>query len=136
MTKEVILVSTDGTDLSRRAIKTALRLAKDLGLPLVGMTAVVSDPDAGIVDLDSQPETVRATMHEVAELAEPTGVDYQLVVEHCLEPWEGILDVAQRYNARYIVMGSRGLGSLGSLILGSETQKVLSAATRPVLVVR
>ena len=70
------------------------------------------------------------------DAAEAAGIKYELVAEHCQAPWQGILAVAKRYDARFIVMASRGLGSLGSLILGSETQKVLAAADRPVLVIR
>jgi len=47
-----------------------------------------------------------------------------------------VLACAARVNATYIVMASRGLGTFGALLLGSETQKVLSQADRPVLVVR
>ena len=48
----------------------------------------------------------------------------------------GVLACAARCNASYIVMASRGLGTFGALLLGSETQKVLSQADRPVLIVR
>ena len=47
-----------------------------------------------------------------------------------------ILKVAQERDVRFIVMASRGLGTLGSLFIGSSTQQVLAKADRPVLVVR
>lgn len=58
------------------------------------------------------------------------------MAEHCESVADGILNVADCHDARFIVMASRGLGTLGSLILGSETQKVLAQADRPVLVIR
>lgn len=60
----------------------------------------------------------------------------EVVVEHAETVSQGVLACAARVNATYIVMASRGLGTFGALLLGSETQKVLSQADRPVLVVR
>lgn len=49
---------------------------------------------------------------------------------------ETILTVAEELNADLIVIGSRGLGSVKGLVLGSASQYVLQHATRPVLVVK
>ena len=49
---------------------------------------------------------------------------------------DAILKTAQERDVRFIVMASRGLGTLGSLFIGSSTQQVLAKADRPVLVVR
>jgi nucleotide-binding universal stress UspA family protein len=51
-------------------------------------------------------------------------------------PADAILRVAEARNVDLIVMGARGLGSLGSLLLGSVSQKVLAHATCPVMIVR
>ncbi len=132
---DVIQVCTDGSSLSEKGIVTAVSLAKSLGLPVLGMTAVKGgeQPENG---LDGEPREVRDRLLVVAEEAKAAGVPYMLVAEHCTAPYEGILRVALRYDARFIVMASRGLSSLGSLFLGSETQKTLAAADRPVLVIR
>ena len=132
---DVVQVCTDGSSLSEKGIDTAVSLAKDLGLPLVGMTAVPGKPKL-VAGIEYEDEPVRARLAYVREAAEAAGVPCVLVAEHCAAPWEGILAVAHRYDARFIVMASRGLGSLGSLILGSETQKVLAQVDRPVLVIR
>lgn len=50
--------------------------------------------------------------------------------------WKGVLACAVRHDVSFIVMASRGLGSIGSFLLGSETQKVLHQVDRPVLIVR
>ena len=124
---DVIQVCTDGSTLSEKGITTAVELAKTLGLPLLGMTVVKGDaPEGG---LENEPQEVRDRLQTIAEEA-------QVLAEHAASPHEGILEVALRYDARFIVMASRGLGSLGSLFLGSETQKTLAEADRPVLVIR
>lgn len=132
---DVIQVCTDGSSLSEKGVDTAVELAKSLGLPLVGMTSVVGKPNT-VHGIEHEDESVRKRLAYVQEAAQAAGVHCQLVAEHCNAPWEGILAVAHRYDARFIVMASRGLGSLGSLILGSETQKVLAQVDRPVLVIR
>ena len=134
MLKDVIQVCTDGSRLSEKAVDEAVALAKAFGLPLVGMTAVVSKGGRGAAAAED-PE-VKARLAAVAEKARAAGVECELVAESCQAPYIGILGVAQDHEARFIVMASRGLGSLGSLFLGSETQKVLSMADRPVLVIR
>ena len=107
-----ILVTTDGSNLSDKAVDTAIELAEQVGGSVVGMTVVLS--------------------HKAAEKQVPC----EVVVEHAETVSQGVLACAARVNATYIVMASRGLGTFGALLLGSETQKVLSQADRPVLVVR
>lgn len=132
---DVIQVCTDGSSLSEKGIDTAVELAKTLGLPLVGMTSVLGKPNT-VHGLEFEDDGVKKRLEYVRQKAAQAGVQCQLVAEHCPAAWEGILAVAKRYDARFIVMASRGLGSLGSLILGSETQKVLAQVDRPVLVIR
>jgi nucleotide-binding universal stress UspA family protein len=52
------------------------------------------------------------------------------------EPAVAILEKAREYKADLIVMGSRGLGQIGGLILGSVSERVLHGAHVPVLIVR
>ena len=113
-----ILVTTDGSNLSDKAVDTAIELAEQVGGSVVGMTVVLSAAPAGGFT-EEEPivkERLEAISHKAAE--------------------KGVLACAARVNATYIVMASRGLGTFGALLLGSETQKVLSQADRPVLVVR
>lgn len=134
MLKDVVQVCTDGSDLSHKGIESAVEIAKALKLPVLGMTAVVGKPQAG--GLGSEDKDVQERLLAVKRLAEAAEVPFELVAEHTTEVAQAILDVADRHEARFIVMASRGLGTLGSLILGSETQKVLAKADRPVLVIR
>lgn len=131
---DVIQVCTDGSSLSAKGITTAVELAQTMGLLLLGMTVVKGEVPAD--GLEGEPAEVRERLDVVAKQAQEAGVCYRIIAEHAATPHEGILDVAMRYDARFIVMASRGLSSLGSLFLGSETQKTLAEADRPVLVIR
>lgn len=131
---DVIQVCTDGSSLSEKGVATAVSLAKSLGLPLLGMTVVKGEAPAD--GLAGEPQDVQDRLKSIAEQAEAAGVPYQILAEHAASPHEGILDVAIRHDARFIVMASRGLSSLSSLFLGSETPKTLAEADRPILVIR
>ena len=124
----VIQVCTDGSPLSDKAVQEAIAMAQKMQLPLVAVT-VVSGKASG-------QDAVRARLTAIAQKAKEAGVPCELVAEQARAPYEGIIAVARRKHARLIVMASRGLGSIESVFLGSETQKVLASADRPVLVVR
>ena len=125
---EVIQVCTDGSPLSDKAALEAIALAKATQLPLVVMTSVTGSVE--------ERDRVRACLTKIAKEAKKESVEVEMIAEVAQSPYEGILKVAKRKNARFIVMASRGLGTVGSFFLGSETQKVLASADRPVLVIR
>lgn len=129
-----ILVATDGSELSSRAVDEAIKVAQALDAELLGVSVVLAPPPAeGFEGEDLQ---VRTRLLDIQNRATAAGLKCSIVAEHAKTVWEGILEAARRNDVAYIVMASRGLGSLGSLLLGSETQKVLHSADRPVLVVR
>lgn len=72
----------------------------------------------------------------ISRKAAEKSVPCEVVAEHGETVSAAILECAQRCGASFIVMASRGLGTIGAFLLGSETQKVLAQADRPVLVVR
>lgn len=129
-----VLVTTDGSNLSDKAVESAVTLAKALGAQLVAVTAVLAPPPAA--GFQAEDQAVRDRLAAVKRKAEEVGVECEVVAEHADAVWKAILECAARLDVDYIVMASRGLGSIGSLLLGSETQKVLHQADRPVLVVR
>ena len=112
-----VLVTTDGSNLSDKAIDTAIELTKQLGGELIGMTSVVGEAPTG--GFEAEDAAVRDRL-----------------AEHADAIWKGVLACAVRHDVSFIVMASRGLGSIGSFLLGSETQKVLHQVDRPVLIVR
>lgn len=72
----------------------------------------------------------------IQRLAEEAGVQVETVRQSNDHPWEAIVQTAKDKNCDLIVMASHGRRGLSAMILGSETQKVLTHSTIPVLVVR
>ncbi len=129
-----VMVTTDGSNLSEKAIDTAVELATQLGAELLGMTTVVGPAPTG--GFEHEDAAVRDRLNAISRKATEKGLKCELIAEHADAIWKGVLECASRNDVSFIVMASRGLGSIGSLLLGSETQKVLHQADRPVLIVR
>ena len=75
-------------------------------------------------------------MHAVVEACKAAGVACQAHTVEALHPWEAIIDHAKRNECDLLVMASHGRRGVSALLLGSETQKVLTHSKVPVLVVR
>ena len=123
-----ILVATDGSELSNQAVEYAVALAKAVN---AGITAIgVSTRDSGPAD--------RATKHlEIAkDIAAACRVSCDgLHIEHA-QPYQAIIDAANARKCDLIVMASHGRRGVAAIVLGSETVKVLTHSSIPVLVVR
>jgi len=140
-----ILVPTDGSKLSQKAVKAAVRLAGVLG---AGMTAVyVIPPPPALVYGEAMiyvPDSGRAAakragqkaLNELERTAREAGVKCGSALLGSGTPWEGILKTAKAKRADLIVMASHGRRGLAGLLLGSETMKVLTHSKIPVLVCR
>lgn len=140
-----LLVATDGTELSNKAVATAVGLAKSLGASLVGVTALDSYPYSGFGMADQtgysefQAWAAAQAFDRLAALekaAAAAGVPCECVTRQGLAPWQAILDTAAAHGCDAVVMSSHGRGSVSALLIGSETQHVLANATLPVIVVR
>lgn len=140
-----ILVPTDGSELSSKAIAAAIDLAKTLGASLVGMTTL--EPYSYSNLSEYRPETLddyEARMDQigaerlakVANAAAAAGVPVETVSVKSFSPYEGIIDTAKARNCDLIVMASHGRRGLNAVLLGSETQKVLTHSAIPVMVFR
>ena len=143
-----ILVATDGTRLSGKAIIQAVALAKALGARL---TAFYASPDyplpvyaeGAIVEPMSRREYAAICKDEadrilgaVAAKAKSARVPLNAVHVVNSTPWRAILAAARRHRCDAIVMASHGRRGVSALLLGSETQKVLTHSKIPVVVVR
>ncbi len=146
---ERILVATDGSELAGKGLREALKLAKTCGGRLDIVT--VSEPWAiGMYDAmgwtvgyEATPE-YRETREKLAQdilkpalaTAKTAGVEAQghHVPDHYAG--EGILAQADALKSEVIVMASHGRRGVGKLLLGSQTQYVLTHGTIPVLVIR
>jgi nucleotide-binding universal stress UspA family protein len=141
-----ILLPTDGSELSARAVLAGVSFAKEVGAQLVGMTAL---PD--FKTFTANAEMIESTEDEylsasearaarylavVTDAARVAGVDCTVVSVRSDEPHEAILRTARDHGCDLIIMASHGRHGLGGVLLGSETQKVLVHSAIPVLVYR
>jgi nucleotide-binding universal stress UspA family protein len=143
-----ILVSTDGSRLSQKAIEAAVRLAKATGAALSGAYVIapyvapygeavmyVAAVSAGRYKSVTRREA-RKALAAIEIEAGAAGVPYRGVALTADSPWQGIIAAAKRRKCDLIVMASHGRRGLSGLILGSETNKVLTHSKIPVLVCR
>jgi nucleotide-binding universal stress UspA family protein len=143
-----ILIPTDGSALSERAAAAAVRLAAALGARLTALfvapapTPLVYEDmlPVGYLDPKQHAEAIeRASarhLEAVGELAAAAGVPCECVSFTGEYPAEAILETAKRRKCDLVFMASHGRRGLKAVLLGSETQKVLTHAKVPVLVYR
>ena len=141
-----ILLPTDGTELCARALRHGIALAKLVQAKVVGVTvtqplhsalprSLIPKNLAGII----HGETVKAADEKLAvveRLAHEAGVQVETVRLSNDHPWEAIVQAVKDKRCDLIVMASHGRRGVSAVVLGSETQKVLTHSTVPVLVVR
>ena len=142
-----LLVATDGSKLSAKAVAHAIALAQSHGAKLTAFYASSDYPTPvaeGIFYMSMAPEEYTAICKEEADKilkpislkATAAGLDFNSVHAIAAAPWEAVLAAAKKNNCDAIVMASHGRRGLSALLLGSETQKVLTQTKLPVIVVR
>lgn len=141
-----ILIPTDGTEFCQRAIAKGVELAKLTGARIVGVTVMQplhsATPEALIpaqIAAIIKGETAKLATEKLAAVeaaAKAAGIAVETVRETGDHPWEAILRAAKKHGADIVVMASHGRRGVSAMVLGSETQKVLTHSTIPVLVVR
>jgi nucleotide-binding universal stress UspA family protein len=144
-----ILVATDGTKLSGKAVRTAARLAKICGAKLSGVYAVQPYPNPvysegaafgprmsrGRYKHEAEREGKKALAAIEIE-ADTSGVPFSSVMVTDAQPWKAIIRAARSKRCDLIVMASHGRRGISALLLGSETSKVLTHSKVPVVVCR
>ncbi len=141
-----ILVPTDGSVLSDKAVQAALDFAAATGASAVGLSVAqlypfMLMPEAGaMVDLSTyeeiQDKSAQQAMDKFRQMASDTKVACEVLATRGIHPYEEIIKVATERGCDLIWMASHGRKGLDKLLLGSETQRVLSHASIPVLVWR
>ena len=143
-----ILVATDGSPLSDKAVENAIELARQHRAELVVFTVARRLPksymDGSTVresvendSLDKQRlANAQALVAAIGERASGHGVSCHPLVAHSNQVAESIIAAAEKQACDLIVMASHGRKGLGRLLIGSETQHVLTHSTLPVLVLR
>jgi nucleotide-binding universal stress UspA family protein len=143
-----ILVATDGSTLARKAVKGAIELAAALGASLVAVHVVPRYPTSyfeGAVAL--RPEEIgrierqwaehgQAVADKVRAAAQARGVEVRTVLMQSDRISQSLLAAARKHGCDLIVMASHGRKGLQRILLGSETQQVLTHSSLPVLVLR
>jgi nucleotide-binding universal stress UspA family protein len=141
-----LLVPTDGSELSETAIQMAVTLAKESGAKVTGLHVI---PEFHVLAYgvemlaDSEERFIQVTRQRaedflsvIAKAAGQMGVECDTVATTHAHPHEAIISIAAQRNCDLIVMASHGRGGMRALLIGSETQKVLTHSPIPVLVVR
>lgn len=142
-----ILVATDGSPHARRAAELAARLARELRTAEIVLVNAGHIPAIALggpgpdmmVDYSMLEEGFEKAGLAILAQAEAVfhGVDAPVTKQYRRgEPSHEILAAAAAVKTDLIVMGSRGLGQIGGLILGSVSERVLHGAHVPLLIVR
>jgi nucleotide-binding universal stress UspA family protein len=140
-----ILVPTDGSDITTKAINTAIDLAQAGGGQMFVVSVKEPFPYSAISEMqpvppqefyDAQERIAAGRVKSVADAAKAAGVACGGHTVEALHPWEAILDHAKAQQCDLIVMASHGRRGVAALLLGSETQRVLIHSSLPVLIVK
>ncbi len=143
-----ILVATDGSELSAKAVEHAIGLAKVHGAELLALKVtqlrveehweggLLNDPVARSEQDKRWSEHAQAVVDAVAASAQAAGVKVTAITEKSNYVADTVIAVAKKNACDLIVMASHGRRGLTSVLLGSETQHVLTHSHIPVLVLR
>ena len=140
-----ILVPTDGSDITVKAVDTAIQLAKIHGAQLLTLSVMEPFPYSAVSEiqpvppqefLDAQLRVATQRVEAVSAAAAAQGLACRMHTVEALHAWEAIIDHAKTERVDLIVMASHGRRGVAALLLGSETQKVLTHTDLPVLIVK
>lgn len=143
-----ILVATDGSTLSKKAVASAIELAATCTAELVALKVVPRYPQTyfeGSIPLSAEEisrvetqwaEAAQVQLGSVEKAAKAKGVAVKTVTAKSDVVSDAIIAAAKKHKADLIVMASHGRKGIKRLLLGSETQQVLTHSHLPVLVLR
>ena len=143
-----ILVATDDSTLSKKAVRSAIELAATIDATLVALYVVPRDPVSyfeGGISISPQDvsriekqwaDKGQAIVDAVQQAAQAEGVKAKAVVAHSNLVAEAIMAAARKHKCDLVVMASHGRKGIKRVLLGSETQHVLTHSSIPVLVLR
>jgi nucleotide-binding universal stress UspA family protein len=143
-----ILVPTDGSTLSKKAVACAIEQAAATGAELVALYVVPRYPisyfEGGISVSNSEvartekqwADKGQAVVDAAQKAAEASGVKAKGVLVRSDLVAESVISAAKKHRCDLIVMASHGRKGIKRILLGSETQHVLTHSKLPVLVLR
>jgi nucleotide-binding universal stress UspA family protein len=145
---EKILVATDGSNLSKKAVSSAISLAALAGAELVAVKVIPRYPQSyfegslplGTLEVarveEQWAEEGQAIVDAVKAAGEAKGVKVKAVTVKSDLVGDAVIATAKKHKCDLIVMASHGRRGIKRLLLGSETQQVLTHSHIPVLVLR
>jgi len=143
-----ILVPTDGSDLSRETVRRAISFAKEAGARITAFYAKPEYPvtyygEGALIDpttpekfAELAEQQAQQVLGDVAAASAAAGVACQTMSLTSDIPYEAIIQAADESGCDLIFMASHGRRGISGLLLGSETNKVLTHSKIPVLVYR
>lgn len=138
---EKILLATDGSENSRRAADDAAGFARDLSSHVILVYIIQTPPSQSRMvqanfDVHSLLiEDAKSRINDIITIFEQGDLSYTLKVA-IGDPAAEIIEIADREKTDLIIIGSRGLGTIKGVFLGSVSQKVTYHAKCPVMIVK
>ncbi|MGE5169887.1 MAG: universal stress protein [Rudaea sp.] len=143
-----ILVPTDGSKLSQKAVKEAIQLAKITNAKITALHVYPKfsgspygtfGPAEDVLE-EAHENQARAEADQIfagiKKLAEPAGIAIDSVLAQGNDVWKQVIATAKKKKCDLICMASHGRRGVQGVLLGSETHKVLTHSDMPVLVLR
>lgn len=141
-----ILLPIDGSEISEKAVRSGVKFAKAIGARVTAFHVIpefhTSDYAMELFE-NSRGESVKrgkaratALLRFVQKTANAAGVDCDFFSANGDDPSKEIIKAAERVGCDLIIMASHGRRGVEGLLLGSQTQKVLTHSHIPVLVFR
>jgi nucleotide-binding universal stress UspA family protein len=141
-----ILIATDGSERSERAIRLGVDLARTTGARITAVMSTWPIPEIYVEGLgrtvhneeleQNARNHAKRCLGVAADAARAAGITCEIVHVTDTHPHEAITRTAEANHCDLIVMASHGRSGASAVLLGSETQKVLSHTRLPVLVCR
>jgi nucleotide-binding universal stress UspA family protein len=141
-----ILIPTDGSDLSNKAIRYGMALAKASNAKVTGITVTIPfhvfaiEPEMFTDTADSYKKRTSTVatkyLTQLKDAAAAAGVACAVIHAEHEHPYQVIIDAASKNGCDLIAMASHGRRGISAVVLGSETVKVLTHSKIPVLVYR
>jgi nucleotide-binding universal stress UspA family protein len=142
-----ILLPTDGSELSRMALHEGVDLARALGAQVTAITVTAPFHPSRIMDFYANMLTVtseeyqsntaavaRQRLDEATKIASIAGLVCNVVHKEHEHPYRAIIETAESKGCDAILMASHGRRGMSSLLLGSETLKVLTHSILPTII--
>ena len=143
-----ILIPTDGSEISAKAVKAGIAFAKESGARVIGYHALEPIParlygEGYVPDRQMVAEFERRNrafgkkqVAAIERAARKAGVRFEPLVETARTPYHGIVEAAKKRDCDLIFMSSHGRGGLMRIALGSVADKVMTLSKVPVMVYR